>query len=156
MPPTGDAANRLPGHEAAESRDRKSGNVTDPLRLSSTGDSDSACRPPAIEYVSLMAMVRMILIAMLVIPSFAACESSSTEFEQSSEVRRPEVNPPDDDGREAPPPKGFVAHAKDDVLHREDCPRVEEIPEADRVEYAKPHPALDDGCVPCDYCEPLK
>ncbi|MEN8148993.1 MAG: hypothetical protein ABFS86_04170 [Planctomycetota bacterium] len=86
----------------------------------------------------------------------AGCSGRSVEFEESPEVRRPEVNPVDDEGRETPLAKGFVADGAAHVLHRAGCPKVLDIAPADRLFFASPYPALNEGHSPCEYCEPLK
>ena len=103
-----------------------------------------------------MGTVRGILLALFVGLAGTACAGSSVEFQESPEERRPEVNPVDDEGRETPLARGFVADDRAKILHRANCPRVEKVDAADRLFFASPYPALDEGHTPCDYCEPLK
>jgi len=104
-----------------------------------------------------MVEVHRIVVLLLIALLLPACGSSrAVEFESEPPMRGPEVQPVDDSGRETPLPKGFVADAATRIIHRADCPKVNDAKPADRVFYVTPGPALNEGYEPCDYCEPLK
>ena len=103
-----------------------------------------------------MGTVRGIFSGLLAVVLLAACSSPDVEFSESPEVRRPEVNPVEDDGRETPLAKGFVADDTRKVVHRADCPQVKDIAPEDRLFFVSPYPAINEGHAPCDYCEPLQ
>jgi len=108
-------------------------------------------------YVSPMVPVRGILVLLVPIALLAACSSGRTvEMENRPAMQLPEENPVDEGEREAPLPRGFVGDSDHVILHRADCPRVADCDPSDRVFFVTPWPALNEGYVPCEYCEPLE
>jgi hypothetical protein len=102
-----------------------------------------------------MRTVHGILVVAVIFFGLAGCESKKVGFEDRPQIQGEEYHAVDDSERERPLPKGFVADAATNALHRADCPRVKEIDPSDRVFYVTPHPALNEGYEPCEYCRPL-
>lgn len=104
-------------------------------------------------YVSSMFRVHVILlIGALFGGLFLGCSSSRKEYylpaihpEEDEKTVRPKADDPD-----------CVVDTKNLVFHREGCPKLGELPEADKAHYESVYAPLNRGYSPCAVCQPLR
>lgn len=58
-------------------------------------------------------------------------------------------------GRQKAPPKEFVGDATTHLFHLPDCPKLKDVPPANRVAFPTSQTALDFQYTPCPECKPL-